>query len=635
MNFLNNLNSEQRKAVEHFGSPLIIYAGAGTGKTRVITYKIAYLLKQYKMKPYRILAVTFTNKAASEMKHRIKNLVGVGADYLWMSTFHSFGFRFLKNEYHHFGYSSNISICDEAAQKALIKQCLEELKISPKENKPSFFQYHFGLIKSDLKDINEYLNNIPYPLIREMVHDVYHLYEKHKKKMNLFDFDDLIYLPVKLFYKDADIVKKYSKKFDYILVDEFQDTNVAQYNLLKYLSFKNQNIAIVGDDDQSIYSWRGASVKNIFNFKQDFKNVHIISLVQNYRSSQTILDVSNKLIANNTHHVEKKLFSQYNNYNEPQWYNFSINFDEARFVAEKILEYSSDLDLSNIAVFYRTNSQSRIIEEELLNHNIPYIIVGGTGFYQRKEIKDILSYFKFMVNPLDTISLIRIINEPKRAIGKASIDRLLKIADENNVSMFEVIMNIDDFDFKSSKKIKKFAELITDLTLYEKENNLSDFIDYFIDKIGYIEMLENSNDLNSEDRIQNVEELCNGIKMFYDKNPEAKLFDYVESISLISDIDSWDQSRGFVNLMTLHSAKGLEFDIVFLIGLNDGILPHYNSLSGTDDGNDEGLEEERRLCYVGITRAKELLFLTSSETLFQYGNYNPASPSRFIYEMFE
>ena len=616
---IDKLNDYQKEAVLYNQGPLLILAGAGSGKTRVLTTKIAYLIKENNISPYNILAITFTNKAAKEMKERLDRLIGEDSKYIQVSTFHSFGLKILRENSNILGYDRNFVIMDSDDSLTVIKKILKELNYDPKIYNPRSIRNKISSCKNEMIlpiDYEKYANSE----YEKVVLKVYNKYEEKLKKNNSVDFDDLLILPIILFRKYKDILEKYQDHFQYILIDEYQDTNEAQYILTKMISEKYRNICCVGDNDQSIYSFRGANYKNILNFEKDYKDAKIILLEENYRSTQNILDAANGVIKNNKLRKDKKLWTSNGLGEKINYYRAYNERDEAQYVIRKVKELSNkSVSYQDIAVLYRTNAQSRILEEEMLKENMPYRVVGSFYFYNRKEIKDLIAYLRLIHNIKDNVSLIRIINTPKRGIGLKTIENLTKQADLENKSIYEII---------SSGKELEFKEIIEQLRKLSEELTLTELIDKVLELSGLRQELESDNTLESEIRIENLEEFKSITKSFEEREGLISLEDFLLEISLISDVEEYKDDLNRISLMTVHSVKGLEFDYVFVVGMEEGIFPHMNSLMESDE-----LEEERRLCYVAITRAKSHLYLVNAKrrTLFGKDQINP--PSRFISEI--
>lgn len=629
------LNKEQLEAVRHKDGPLLILAGAGSGKTRVITYRIAFLISEYKVNPENILAVTFTNKAADEMKARIKKVVGKDAERIWMSTFHSMGCRILRHHAEKLGWSRNFSIYDEDDRERLVKHCMNELGISEKQIKSYSIIRSIQDIKNSLLSPEQYeiKNMSTYEI--EMALRVYKIYEEKLFRNNAMDFDDLIVKTIELFEKNPEILQIYQEKFKYILIDEYQDINNSQYVLISMLAKRYKNICVVGDDDQSIYGFRGADITNILDFEEDYPDAKVVRLEQNYRSTKKILKAAHSVIKNNFGRKDKELWTENTDGENIIFYYANDEEDEANYVANKILEliHTENVNLKDIAVFYRMNAQSRNIEDKLRRAGIPYRLVGGIQFYARMEIKDLLAYLRLISNPYDIVSFKRIINVPPRGIGDAALDKLEKYSFENNISIYETLFKVDEIeDIKEYQKnaIKKFGEFIKKLNEEKDKIKLQELLKKIISETGYKEYWENDNSQNAKERVENIKELVSAIAEYEENNQGKTLDDFLSQVSLISEIDRWDKEANAVTLMTIHSAKGLEFDIVFVIGMQEEIFPHKNSLL---ENAEEGIEEERRLCYVSITRAKKKLFLTGARVRRQYGQKKICSLSRFLNEM--
>ncbi|MGN1386251.1 MAG: DNA helicase PcrA [Bacillus sp. (in: firmicutes)] len=633
-NLVNGLNPEQRKAVQTTNGPLLIMAGAGSGKTRVLTHRIAYLMVEKEVAPWNILAITFTNKAAREMKDRIGNLLGPDAEDIWISTFHSMCVRILRRDIDRIGYSRTFSILDTTDQQSVIKQILKDQNI---DSKKYDYRAILGAISSAK---NELINSEEYEktaagYYEKVVSDVYKEYEKRLRKNQALDFDDLIMKTILLFERVPEVLTYYQRKFQYIHVDEYQDTNRAQYMLVKMMAERFKNLCVVGDSDQSIYRWRGADIANILSFEKDYPNANVILLEQNYRSTKRILQAANQVIANNSNRKPKNLWTENLEGNKIQYYNADNEQAEAGFVVGKILELTrnGDKQLNDVAILYRTNAQSRVMEEFLLKSNIPYSIVGGVKFYDRKEIKDVLAYLRLISNPHDDISLRRIINVPKRGVGSTSIDKIADFAAMQDTSMFDALDSIELIGLspKISKTCLEFRDMIKGYSNMQDYLSVTELVEEVLDKTGYKEMLKAEKSIESQSRLENLDEFLSVTKNFEDQNEDKSLVAFLTDLALVADIDQLDKEetpQSSVTLMTLHSAKGLEFPVVFLLGLEEGVFPHSRSLM-----EEEEMEEERRLAYVGITRAEEELFLTnaSMRTLFGRTSYNPVS--RFIDEI--
>lgn len=615
---LDNLNNEQKEAVINTEGPMLILAGAGSGKTKVLTTKIAYLIKNNNVDPYNILAITFTNKAANEMKTRVNNLIDSTSD-MQISTFHSFGLSIIKKHYKLLDLKSNFTIIDSDDSLLTVKKILKEMNLDPKYYNPKMIRNKISSAKNELVDPLE-LSNFSNNEIDDIVVKVYEKYQAKLKANNSVDFDDLLMLPIILFNKNKSVLEYYQNRFKYILIDEYQDTNKVQYILTKYLSAKYKNICVVGDPDQSIYGFRGSNYKNILNFEHDYKNTKVIMLKQNYRSTKNILGVANSVIKNNKNRKEKELWTKNDSGSKVVYKRLDDEKSEAKYVCEKIKE----LILNNepreeIAVLYRTNAQSRNIEDALLKSNIPYKVVGSFYFYNRKEIKDLIAYLKLIYNPNDDLSLDRIINVPKRGIGLKTMENLTTKASILNDSIFNIIDSGKELEFK--KLILSFIDESEDMTLTE-------LVDLILDKTGIRSELEKEDTIESNSRLENLEEFKSVTKSFEDKFGVISLSEFLDEISLVSDLEEYKNRKDVVTLMTVHSAKGLEFDNVFIIGLEENIFPHTLSLNSNDD-----LEEERRLFYVATTRARKNLYLLNSKKRLLFGQDGYNEVSRFIFEI--
>jgi len=617
LSFKEELNEEQVKAVTHTSGPALVLAGAGSGKTRVITYRIAYLLEQANVKPYHILAVTFTNKAADEMKERLYTLVRSSYEAIWMGTFHSICARLLREFADYTPYSKNFVIYDTQDQRNLIKKILEDFKIGEKELDFYYAQRKISNLKNKLVDEYEYK---PYDYKTEMLKDVYNEYQRRLKKNDAMDFDDLLCNFYILLDTNKEIRNKLNDRFRYKLVDEYQDTNPSQYQILKKLSEKYKDIFVVGDDDQSIYGFRGADINNILDFEDDFPNSKVYKLERNYRSTKRILEVASNVVKNNRFRKGKTLWTEEEEGEKIVLFSALTEREEASKLVIFLKEELKQYDKKDILIAYRTNAQSRAVEDALLRENIPYVVIGGVKFYQRKEIKDILSYVKFIVNKNDSISFFRILNTPRRGIGKVTREKIEKIAREENISLWEASCGLAE----QEPNIASFVKLIKDL---DKIKRIDELIVEIVEKIRYIDILKEKDTIESESRIENIQELLSAVYEFTENTKEYLPEDYLIEVGLKADIDSWNRSDS-VNLMTLHNTKGLEFKVVFIVGLGEGLLPHFRSIK---EGNEE---EERRLFYVGITRAREKLFLSY---FLQHGagwkNGRRVLPSPFIKEL--
>lgn len=629
---LTGLNKEQQQAVQHTEGPLLILAGAGSGKTKVLTVRIAYLLAQG-VNPYEILAITFTNKAAKEMKSRVEGLVGDVENRIWLSTFHSFCAKFLRFEIDSFlGYNSNFTIYDTSDSQAVIKAALKALNLDDK-------YYPVGAMIAAISDAKNQLlfasdfRKQARDFYQQKVADVYEYYERELRKNNALDFDDLLLVAVKLLQSNAAVLDKYSHRFRYVMIDEYQDTNHAQYLLAKLLASHWKNIAVVGDADQSIYAWRGADIQNILDFEKDYPNCTSIKLEQNYRSTKIILDAANAVIDNNEGRPEKNLWTDKTEGAKIQHFTAQSEHEEAAFIGDTIAKKHDihDVPYGDMAILYRTNAQSRVLEEALIKRALPYTMVGGTKFYDRKEIKDVLAYLRVLYNPFDDLSLLRIINVPKRSIGATTVAKLQEYARANGTSLFMTLTQlhlIDSIKGKTKEKLEEFGILIFTLVSEMENRTVLDILESILDRTGYLAQLEESTDPQDQARAENIGELLSVAKDFQDTNPSGTVEDFLEQVALVNDVDSFEQEESKVTLMTLHAAKGLEFPIVFLCGLEEGLFPHSRTLM-----NPEEIEEERRLAYVGITRAEKELYISNATTRTVFGRTSSYLPSRFIDEI--
>ena len=628
---LKGLNDKQYEAVINTEGACLIIAGAGSGKTKVLTHKIAYLIQEKNVLPWNILAITFTNKAANEMKERILNLVGDVAQDIWMGTFHSICVRILRKFIDRIGFDSSFIIFDTSDQRTMMKGCLKDLNIDDKMFTDRSVQAEISNAKNQMLEPEQYTALANGDFRKEKIATIYELYQKRLKENNAIDFDDIINYTIKILKENQDVLEYYANKFRYVLVDEYQDTNKAQFNLITLFASVNGNITVVGDSDQSIYAFRGADISNILNFERDFKNAKIIKLEQNYRCTGNILKAANSVIKNNETKYKKELWTQNEQGNLPKIYSAENEYDEGSFIVEQInrLKREEYFKYSDFAILYRMNTQSRAIEDILRREDIPYKIIGGLKFYERKEIKDIISYLRLIQNPSDNLSLKRIINEPKRGIGKTSLDKIEVLANQNETSMYEVIKNADQYGLNRVYiSSREFISLIEELRAKKDDLLISELIKQTLKKSGYTQALEDENTVEAENRIENLEEFLTVAMEFEEESADNGLSEFLEGITLSSDIDNMEETEETVTLMTLHSAKGLEFPVVFLVGMEEGIFPGYKSISEQKE-----LEEERRLCYVGITRAKQYLFLTCSKqrTIFGSTSCNPVS--RFVKEI--
>lgn len=626
-NILNKLNDKQQEAVIHTDGPLLIFAGAGSGKTRVLTYKIAYLLQKKKTIPNRILAVTFTNKAANEMKERVKSLLGPEANFVNIGTFHSINARILRTERKYF--QADFTIYDSTDSLNLIKESIKAMDLNSDIVKPKAVKYFISNAKQQLILPNNAKDHFEDNFINKQNIKIYTEYQRRLKENNAVDFDDLLIEPLILFKKYRELKQKYQNKWDYILVDEYQDTNHVQFSFLKTISQVHNNICVVGDDDQSIYKWRGADIKNILEFEKTFKNSKIIKLEQNYRSTKNILLAASSVVKNNTLRKNKKIWADSIKGEKLICQELDSDYSEAKFVAETIIrKVNQGSKYKDFAILYRTNAQSRLIEEALRNRSIRYTIVGGTKFYERKEVKDILAYLKFLTNPDDSLSLKRIINVPPRGIGKTTIDRLEKFGNNTHRTLFETLQYPDEAGVSYAKsKIEKFLKKMLDFQNEIDKSKPSEFVSKLIDEVNFKEQYQDKSEF-SQDKIANIDEFYNSVLQFEKFNEDAKIVIFLQEVSLITDIDQWDDETDMVVLMTLHSAKGLEFPTVFIVGMEEGLFPLERSKE-----NREELEEERRLFYVGITRAMKNVYLTSTQKRMRFGQFMHNMPSQFIEEI--
>jgi len=628
---LNGLNNKQHEAVITTEGPCLVIAGAGSGKTKVLTHKIAYLIGEKNVLPWNILAITFTNKAANEMKERIANLVGDVAKDIWMGTFHSICVRILRRFIDRIGFDSSFIIFDTSDQRTLVKSCIKAINLDDKMFTDRAVLSEISNAKNEMLEPDQYAVRANGDFRKEKIALVYEMYQKRLKENNAIDFDDIINYTIKILMENVDILEYYSDKFKYVLVDEYQDTNKAQFTLVTMLASKNGNITVVGDNDQGIYSFRGADISNILNFERDFPGTRIIKLEQNYRCTGNILKAANSVIKNNEVTYKKELWTENDIGNLPRVYSANNEYDEGTYIANQIehLRREEYYKYSDFAILYRMNSQSRAIEDILRRENIAYKIIGGLKFYERKEIKDIISYLRLIQNPSDNLSLKRIINEPKRGIGKTSLDKIEELSENTGTPMYEIIEHADQYGLnRVFLNSREFVNCIEELRAKKDDIKISNLIKETLKKSGYTKALEDENTIEAENRIENLEEFLTVAMEFEEESAENGLSDFLEGITLSSDIDDMEEAEDTVTLMTLHSAKGLEFPVVFLVGMEEGIFPGYKSIAENRE-----LEEERRLCYVGITRAKENLFLTCSKqrTIFGSTSCNPVS--RFLKEI--
>lgn len=630
-NLIEGLNDKQKEAVLATEGPCLVIAGAGSGKTKVLTHKIAYLISEKNVKPYNILAITFTNKAASEMKQRVEKIVGDVAQEMWMGTFHSICVRILRRFIDRIGFDTSFLIFDTSDQKTVVKECLKALNIDDKTFSDRSVLSEISNAKNEMLTPKAYQAKYSGEFRKEKIGQVYELYQKRLRENNAIDFDDIINYTIDILSENPDVLQYYTEKFKYVLVDEYQDTNKAQFTLVTILASRYGNITVVGDNDQGIYSFRGADISNILNFEKDFPGTKIIKLEQNYRCTGNILKAANAVIKHNENKYEKKLWTENEDGSLPCLYQAEDEYDEANYVVKQIehLKTEEYLKPKDFVILYRMNAQSRAIEDILRRENIPYKIVGGLKFYERKEIKDTIAYLRLIHNTSDNLSLKRIINEPKRGIGKTSLDKIQEISDRTGTSMYEIIKHAEEFDLNRVKaNAEEFINLIEELRLKKQELSISELLKEVLNKSGYTRALELENTVETETRMQNLEEFLTVAIEFEEESADNTLPEFLESITLSSDVDEMQDEDNTVTLMTLHSAKGLEFPVVFLVGMEEGIFPGYKSI-----GEPKELEEERRLFYVGITRAKQFLHLTCAKhrTIFGSTSYNAVS--RFIKEI--
>jgi DNA helicase-2/ATP-dependent DNA helicase PcrA len=631
-NIIDGLNPMQREAAVHTNGPLLIMAGAGSGKTKVLTCRIAYLLEKG-VAPYNILAITFTNKAAAEMKERVHAIVGAQAKDIWLSTFHAFCAKFLRMEISGMaGYKSNFVIYDTSDTQSLIKSCLKQLNLDDKQFQPSSILSTISNAKNALQDEQQF-TSVASNFHEQKIAEIYQLYQQKLRTNNALDFDDLLMLSVRLLQNNEEVLAKYQRKFHYIMIDEYQDTNRAQYLLARMLADKHRNLCVVGDADQSIYGWRGADIRNILDFEKDYPEAKIITLEQNYRSTQVILDAANAVIEHNSSRRPKELWTQNPQGELITHYLAHHERDEAQFIGDTITKLNTVYRTSygDIAVLYRTNTQSRAIEEAFMQAGIPYVIVGGLKFYDRKEIKDILAYLRVIFNPADSVSLLRIINVPRRGLGDTTIGRLTAYAAENNMTLFDVVSNPDlvpGLTARSKGPLEFLAELIFNLMSQVQSLSVVELVNKVMHDSGYVEELQKSTDLQDENRLDNLKEFLSVAKDFAKGDGEETLERFLEQVALVADIDNAEISEARVTLMTLHSAKGLEFPVVFMAGMEEGLFPHSRTLM-----NEEEIEEERRICYVGITRARRKLYMTNARMRTIYGRTQMFPLSRFMSEI--
>jgi len=631
MDLLSNLNKEQKEAVSHGDGPLLLLAGAGSGKTRVLTHRIAYLIKERGVRPFGILAITFTNKAAKEMRERINNLVENGAEDIWVGTFHATCMRILRRDIDKLGYDRSFVIYDTQDQQTVLKDCIKELRLNDKNFPVKSLQQEIGKAKDEMIDEKsfELINATDFRMSK--IAAVYTLYQKKLRQNNAVDFDDIILLTIRLFNENKDVWEYYQRKFKYVFVDEYQDTNTAQYALVGMLAKGYGNLCVVGDDDQSIYGWRGANIRNILDFEKEFKGCKVIKLEQNYRSTKKILDAANAVIKNNAGRKLKKLWTENDDGELIHYYKAGNEHDEGYFVASMIRKlHDEGRNYNDIAVLYRLNAQSRVLEDMLMKEGTPYKILGGLRFYDRKEIKDVIAYLRVILNPSDNISLKRVINVPKRGIGDTTVSKAEEIANERNASIFSICSSAIEIQElgRAAAKLDAFTTMIARLRALKEAVKVSELIGEVISDSGILKELEAEDSVEAQTRIENIKELIS-VAIEFEKDDEGGGLDaFLENVSLVADVDGLDEDADRVVLMTLHSAKGLEFPVVFLPGLEEGVFPGYRSI-----GSETEIEEERRICYVGITRAREQLFISSAYSRTLFGNTTFNRESRFLREI--
>ncbi|MUK88430.1 DNA helicase PcrA [Ornithinibacillus sp. L9] len=632
---IKGLNKEQQEAVKHTEGPLLIMAGAGSGKTRVLTHRIAYLMGEKEVAPRNILAITFTNKAAREMKERVSRLVGPEGEYMWVSTFHSMCVRILRRDIERIGYSRNFTILDSGDQLSVIKQIMKDFNIDTKKFEPRAVLGQISAAKNELVTPEKYEENAG-DFYSRQISKVYTEYQKRIRKNQSLDFDDLIMQTIHLFNRVPEVLEYYQRRFQYIHVDEYQDTNHAQYYLVKQLASRFQNLCVVGDSDQSIYRWRGADIANILSFEKDYPTARTVFLEQNYRSTKSILAAANKVIENNTGRKPKNLWTDNPDGKKITYYQGSTEQDEALYITDKIQELTKNEGFSpgEVAILYRTNAQSRAIEDTLMKSNIAYQMVGGTKFYDRKEIKDMIAYLRLITNPDDDLSFERVVNEPKRGIGKTSVDKLRTYAAVNDLSLYQAVEVVDftGVSKKAANALVEFGNLIKTLTQQQEFLTATDMVEAVLERTGYEQMLKNERTIEAQSRLENLEEFMTVTQDFEKTSEDKTLIAFLTDLALIADIDKVDEedpeNEEKVTLMTLHAAKGLEFPVVFLIGMEENVFPHSRSMF-----DDEEMEEERRLAYVGITRAEHQLYLTHAKMRTLYGRTSMNPVSRFINEI--
>jgi len=633
MDYIEKLNKEQGEAVLHTEGPLLILAGAGSGKTRVLTYRIAYLIEGKSVYPSNILAITFTNKAAKEMKERVQSLIG-GTDNMWISTFHSACMRILRKNVENLkDYKKNFIIYDTKDQETVIKECLKELNLNEKNFPMRAVSAEISKAKDMLLTPDKFYDRNMHDMRKRKLADIYRLYQQKLQKNNAMDFDDILYKTVELFELNPDILQYYQNKFKYIMVDEYQDTNFSQYTLIRLLARQHKNLCVVGDDDQSIYSWRGADIGNILNFEKDFPGAKVIKLEQNYRSTQVILDAANSVIRNNSARKNKRLWTENGEGRSIIFHNAMDEWGEANFIMDEVerMMAEENRQLGDFAILYRTNAQSRVLEEACMSHGLPYRIVGGFKFYDRKEVKDIIGYLRVIQNPDEDLSLKRIINIPKRGIGNTTLEAITQHARTTGDSMFGALLEVDSIahvSTKAKKGIKEFVKIMSDLMSIAETERVSKLVKEVLERTGYLSELEKDGDEESQSRAENIKELLSATLEYEEKNENATLPDFLEQMALMSDIDRVEDGKAALIMMTLHSAKGLEYPFVFISGMEEGVFPSQRSYF-----EEKQMEEERRLMYVGITRAEIRLYLTAAFERTIFGNTTYNTVSQFVKEI--
>lgn len=634
MSIYDSLNDKQKEAVYCTEGPLLVLAGAGSGKTRVLTHRIAYLIEEKQVNPWNILAITFTNKAAGEMRERVNNLVGFGAESIWVSTFHSMCVRILRRYIDRLGYDNNFTIYDTDDQKTVIKAVCKKLKIDTKYLKERAILGAISSAKNEMIIPEDYALENADDFTKKKIAEAYKEYQLELRRSNALDFDDLLVKTVELFRSNPEVLESYQDRFQYIMVDEYQDTNTVQFMLVKLLADKNKNICVVGDDDQSIYKFRGANIANILDFERYFPEARTIKLEQNYRSTKTVLDAANSVITNNKNRKGKELWTEKEAGDKIVFRQLGNEYGEAEYVADEINEYirTGRYNYNDIACLYRTNAQSRVLEENFIRQNIPYKIIGGQNFYQRKEIKDLIAYLKTVDNGRDNVAVKRIINVPKRGIGAATVDKVQTFADANDLSFYDALKNENTMAIlgRSSSKVKPFVDFIQRLRAEIEYNRISDLMEIILEDTGYVKELELEDTDEARGRIDNINEFFNKIVDYEEKTENPTLSGFLEEVALVAEIDGLDEDKDYVVMMTIHSAKGLEFPKVFLCGMEDGLFPNYMTISSDDDTE---LEEERRLCYVAITRAMDSLTITSAKVRMVRGETHYGKVSRFVKEI--